>query len=170
MNRFYLIVPIVLAAIFGGIYWQHTQSAASHAAAKQAEVARAKEDADRQKAESERKAREDADKRAADRMAEEQKKEADKRAKWENEGRIIAEDTQRYSDQLAAHEKELKALSAELAALRETKEKQSAEAFEFARAVELDRIKKRNAELEIQRLTEILVNRATGSSLARVTP
>ena len=170
MNRYYLIVPLVLAAIFGGIYWQHTQSAAADAAQKQTEVARAKEAADHQKADAERKAREDADKRAADRVAEEQKKEADKRSEWENESRTLTEDTQRYADQLARNLKELESLNTELAAARATKETQAAEAFEIARGVELDRIKKRNAEFEIQRLTEILVTRAAGSSLARATP
>jgi hypothetical protein len=170
MNRFYLIAPLVLAALFGGVYWQHSQRVAAHAVQQQTELARAREAADRQKSEAERKAREDADRRTAERLAEEQKRETEKRARQENENRVIAEDTQRHSEQLKRNLAELDALNAELVALRATKETQGAEAFELARSVELDRIKKRNAEWEIQRLTEILVSRANGSSLASAAP
>lgn len=166
MNRFYFIAPLVFAAVFGGIYWQHTQSAAAEALGKQAEVARADQEVAAKKATAERQAREDADKRAAARVAEEKKTEAEKKARWENESKTIATDTATYTGQAVASNAELARLNAQLVALRATKEAAAQEAFEFARSIELDRIKKRNAELEIQRLTELLTTRATGSSLA----
>lgn len=166
MNRFYLIAPLVFAAVFGGIYWQHTKSAAAEAVAKQAEVARVEQEAAAKKAAAEQQARDDADKRSAARLAEEKKAEADKKARWETETQTIAADTKTYQNQAVTSNKELARLNAELIALRATKEAAAQEAFEFARSIELDRIKKRNAELEIQRLTELLTTRATGSSLA----
>jgi len=166
MNRFYLIVPVVLVAVFGGIYWQHTREVAHQAVEKQAESARALEAEQSRKTAAEQKAREDADRRTAAQLAEEQKKETEKQALWDSESRALAADIATYQDQLARSTTELDQLNARLATVRATREKRAAQAFELTRAVELDRIRKRNAELEVQRLTEILATQAAGSVLA----
>ncbi|MET0263318.1 MAG: hypothetical protein ABW223_10500 [Rariglobus sp.] len=167
MNRFYLIVPVLLLAIFGGIYWQYTNSAAAHAAEKaQAVAAEQKVEADK-KAEAERQARADAEKRTAIRLAEEQKKDAEKRARHEEESRVIAADTARYTEQLKTLTAEAAAMEKKLAELRAKRERLNAESFSLARDVELMRIDKRNAELEIQRLTEMVARQAGNTTLAR---
>jgi hypothetical protein len=170
MNRFYLIIPIILLALFGGAYWQHSRTADADARAKDDATAQAKTIADAQKAETERKAREDADLRAAARLAEEQKKEAEKRAKWDADNARIAEETTRYSAQVAALTQEQAALEKALADTRAQREKLTKENFETARAIELARIARRNAELEVQRMTEMVARKAGETSLLRSTP
>ncbi|AHF92372.1 hypothetical protein OPIT5_21080 [Opitutaceae bacterium TAV5] len=163
MNRFYLIAPLVLLLLFGGVFWQHNKTAAIEAAQKAAEVARADEAARVQKAEAERKAREDAEQRAAAREAEERGKEEERRARWEADSARIAEETARHAAQAADYTRQVAALEKQLAGLRSEKEKRNREAFAAAREVELLAIRKRNTELEVQRVTGIIARRATGS-------
>ncbi len=167
MNRFYLIVPLVLSLLFGGVYWQHRQHSAEAAKVKAEQVAKAKAEEDAKKSEAERKAREDAEKRTAARAAEEKKKEDDKQAKWVADGVKISDETSGYVAQTAAYTKEIATLEKELAAIRSAKELAGKEVFAQAREVELALIAKRNAELEIQRLTEMVARKAAGTSLVK---
>ena len=165
MNRFYLIVPVVLLGVFGGVYWQHTQHSAEAAKAKAELVQQAKVAEEAKKAESERKAREDADRRAAARLAEEDKKQEEKRIRWETEGARLVEETARYQKQAADLARQIAEAEKKIVAQRGEREARARAAFEQEREIELIRIAKRNAELEIQRLTEIVARKA-GTSLA----
>ena len=167
MNRLYLLVPVILLALFGGIYWQHTRTAAHEAAAKAAEVAAANSADAAKKAEAERKAREDAAKRTAERLAEEAKRDAEKRARHEEENRRLAADTATYRAQIATLTVESTGLEKQLADLRARREKLNTDAFALAKEVELARIAKRNAELEIQRLTDMVARQAANTTLAK---
>jgi hypothetical protein len=168
MNKLYIIVPLVFTVLFGGVYYSHTVQASAAAAEaalvaqKTAEVETAK------KADAERQAREDADKRAAERIAEEKRKELEKAAKWAAQSQEIAADTATYLAQAAKNLGETKALETKLAALRAEKDKLSQSVFDFDKEVETARIAKRNAELEIQRLVE-MVARKGGTTLGTVT-
>jgi hypothetical protein len=167
MNRLYLIVPVVLLVLFGAVYWQHSQSSAREAAQKAAATAEARQLEDAKKAEAERQAREDAEKRAATRRAEEEKKEAEKRARYEEESVRIAADTARFTARVKELSSEFAALEKRLAELRNRREALNRDGFTLAREVELARIAKRNAELEIQRLTEMVARQAGNTRLAR---
>jgi len=160
MNKLYLIIPLILTVAFGGIYMQHTKTAA--AKAQQILTAKAKADAEvaAQKAEAERQAKADADKRESDRIAEEKKKEADKRAKWDAESLRIATDTATFTATAAEHLATVKKLEAQLDALRAEKDVSTKANFGSARDVELARIEKRTAELEIQRLVEMVARKS----------
>lgn len=166
MNRIYLLVPVVLLAVFGGIYWRHASTAETEAAAKAALVAAAKAEADGKQAEAERRARADAEKRAAERLAEEKRTEAEKQARFEEDGRRIADDTAVYSAKVAALKAETSALEKQLGDLRARRAALNDSAYALARSVELARIEKRNVEIEIARLTE-MVARQAGTTLAK---
>ena len=166
--KLYFIVPLLLLVAFGGAYVTHTKNAASNAAAAAAEEAKAIEAAKEKKAEAERQAKADADKRSAERLAEEKRKEDEKRAKWEAAGKQIDEDTAAYRSQAEKNAGRIKDLEAKLAAVLAEKEKASQAAFDLAKEVEAARIRKRNAELEIQRLVEA-VARKNGTTLGTVT-
>ncbi len=112
-------------------------------------------------------AKADADKRAAARAAEEAKKEADKVARWEDEGRKIQEATDKYNAQADVSAKKAAALELQLTDLRAQKEKLNREAFDLAKQVELGKINRRTAEMEIQRIVAMIATKATQSSLAR---
>lgn len=167
MNRPYLLVPVILLALFGGVYWQHTRTAAHETAVKAAAVAAAKEADAAKKAEAERKARADAEKRTAERLAEEARRDAEKRARTEEENLRIAADTAAYRTQIATLATETSTLEKQLAELRARREKLNTDAFALAKEVELARIAKRNAELEIQRLTDMVARQAANTTLAR---
>lgn len=168
MNKLYIFVPALLLAAFGGMYAMHSKEAAAKAALTAAEAANRAEAEKAKKAEAERQAREDAEKRTAERLAEEKRKEDEKRAKWEAAGKQIADDTATYQAQAGKNVSEARALEAKLAALRAEKDKSIQAVFELEKDVEAARIRKRNAELEIQRLVEQVARRA-GTTLGPVT-
>jgi hypothetical protein len=156
MNRFYIIAPSILLILFGGIFWQNSKTAEARAAQLAAERAAIEQTELQKKEESERKAREDAEKRAATREAEEKKKEDDRRLKYETSLAQLAEETARHQTQFAASTAEIASLEKQLAALHADRDRRNGETFEAARETELLAIKKRSAELEIQRLVKIL--------------
>ncbi|MCR6656054.1 MAG: hypothetical protein NVV63_09600 [Opitutus sp.] len=163
----YVISVGGMLAVFMFFYFSHTKEAEIREKARQEEVARQqKEEADR-KAAIEEKARQDAERRAAERAAEEKRKEDERIAKWEAAGREIQQSTDEYNAKADAYNKRVGALEIELNQLRTDKEKLNREAFEFAKQVERARVEKRNAEIEHQRLTDIIARRAAESALVR---
>ncbi len=167
MNKIYVIVPIALTFAFGGIYLKHSKEAAAQEQQVLAAKARKEADEAAQKAEAEHQAKADADKRETERQAEEKKKEDDKRAKWAADTKRIADDTATFTTTAAAHAATVKKLEVELAALRAEKDKAIQANFDFANDVELTRIQKRTAELEIQRLVEMVARK--GGTTAAIT-
>ena len=165
MNKLYLVVPTVLLLVFGGFYYSHSIEAKEKKVAEIAAAEKATAEADAKKAEAERQAKADADKRTAERLAEEKRKEEEKAAKWAAAGKQIADETAAYRAQTLKSEAEIKTLETKLASLRAEKEKTTKAVFDSAGAVEAARIKKRNAELEIQRMVE-MVARKGGATLA----
>lgn len=168
MNKFYLIVPLALTLGFGGIYAVHTRDAAAKATVAAAEAARHAETEAAKKAEAERQAREDADRRSAERLAEEKRKEEEKREKWAKAGREISAETETYRAQVAKNTAEVKQLEAKLAAVRERKDAASRAEFAQAAEIERERVRKRNAELELQRLVEVVARKGAGTTLGAV--
>lgn len=167
MNKFYLIIPLILTLAFSGIYFSHRKDSAANAETKRLAAEQAAATALAQKQAAEREAREDADRRTSERLAEEQKKEAEKAARWAAQSKEIADDTARYISEGEKNTAELKALEARLAALRLEKDQATQANFDFALEIERSRVAKRNAELEIQRLVEMTARRA-GSTLGSV--
>lgn len=167
MKKLYILVPVVLTILFGGLYYQHSQESegADAAAAQAAEKTAAEEAA--KKADAERQAREDADRRAAERLAEEKRKEDEKAAKWAAVGAQIEADTVTYRTQAAKNASEVKALEIRLGALRTEVETARRTSLDLALAVEAAQVRKRNAELEIQRLVEMLARKG-GTTLGTV--
>lgn len=164
----YVISVGGMLAIFLFFYFAHMEEAQVKEKARlEAKAQAEKAEADR-KAAIEAKAREDAAKRAAERAEADAKKQADRLAKQEAEDRKIKETTDELVAKGNALAKRVSELEIELNALRLNKEKLNREAFEFAKQVEQARVAKRNAELEIQRMTDMVAKRAADSSLARV--
>lgn len=168
MKRSYYIVPIILLALFGGLYWQHMGEMEKKIAAQQAEQARIKAEEDAKKKEAERKAREDADRRIAQREAEERAKEEKRAAQKQADIDKIKAATAKANEQLASFNKQASALEKELAALRAQKEKLGREAFDLSKKVELALIDKRTAEFQVQRMAEMVAKRASDSSMTKL--
>lgn len=170
MNKIYIIAPAVLLAIYIFFYrgflveneTKVNQLAQEKAAVVAAEAAK--------KAETERKSREDTEKRAADRAAKE-KDEAEKRlAKYNADNKRILDDKAGYESDTQRFTRMIADLERELAGLRTQKEAANRENLELLKKVELARIAKRNAELNIQRMTEMISRRAAASALTAPPP
>jgi hypothetical protein len=165
MNRFYLIIPLVFLTLFGGVYWYHSQQSDADAQARAAAVAAAESAAKAQQSAAEAKARAEVASRAAARVEAERKKQELLHEQWSAETARIAAETEGYQKQATLLRAELAGVEQQLSAVRHARIDAAAKGMELAREVELLRIAKRNAELEVQRTTEILVRRATQSSL-----
>jgi chromosome segregation ATPase len=167
MNKFYVIVPLVLCGLFAFVYIDHSKDMD----VKKAQIAEAKAKAEAEeaakKAEAERKAKEDSDRRTAERLAEEKKKEDEKRAKWAAAGKEIQDDLDGYNAKIAQFTKQIAALETELKNVRADRAQTNKDAFELRRDVELAKVDRRNAELDIQRFTEMIARRANESALAK---
>jgi hypothetical protein len=168
MNKLYVIVPLILTLAFGGVYVMHSKDSAARQALAASEAAKAADAEAAKKADAERQAKADADKRAAERLAEETRKEEEKAAAWAATGKQIATDTAGYQSQAAKYSEELQRFETELAAHRAEKDSQNQSVFDAAKALEEARVQKRNAELEIQRLVEMTARKA-GTTLGAVT-
>jgi hypothetical protein len=166
----YLIFPGVMLAGFLVFYMSHKKTAEEKERAHKIQVAKEKDEADREKKEAETKAREDARKRQEEREAEEKKKEDEKAAKQAADDKKVRDQTAEYTAKAEAAAKQAAQLEQELDRLRKEKDKTSRETFELQKQVELARIARRNAELEIQRMTEMVAQRAAASPMTRPPP
>jgi len=170
MNKIYIIAPTVLLLIYIFFYRGFlSENELKVAQIEQEKAAVAAAEAAK-KAETERKSREDTEKRAADRAAKE-KEEAEKRlAKYNADNKRILDDKAGYESDAQRFTRMIAQLESELAALRTQKEAVGRENLELLKKVELARIAKRNAELNIQRMTEMIARRAAASTLTAQPP
>lgn len=164
----HLLIPVIMMVIFTFFYFAHADEARKKEEAAKAEAERQAEIVKAEKARLEEIARKDAERKAAERLAADQKRERERVEKWENEGRKIQEATDGYRAEANKLSKEVSELEIELDALRQTKEKKTAELLDLSKQVELGLIGKRTAELEIQRMTEMIARRAGDSAMARM--
>lgn len=167
MNKIYVIAPIVLCVAFVAYYMNFAKQQEVKEKQKAEAVAQAKAVEEQKKKDAEVRARADAEERTRKRLEEEAKKEAEKKAKWDEQGREITGATAEYSGEADRLAKQAAELEIQLAELRRKKEGVNREAFELQRQVELARIAKRNAEFEIQRMTDMVSNRVSNSSVAK---
>lgn len=163
----YLIFPgLMLGGLFF-LYVGHVEKAEQKAKDVAARVAKERTEAEDKKKAAESKAREDAKKRQDEREAEEKQKADEKAARQAADDKKVADQTAEYTAKADAAQKQVTNLEAELNRLRKEKDTTSRETFEMAKQVELARVARRNAELEVQRMTEMISRRAAESSMTR---
>ncbi len=166
----YLLAPAVMLGVFLIFYFSYVEQSNAKKAALKAKQQQEKVVAEEKKKVAESKAREDAKKRQDERDAEERKKEKDRADKQASEDKKVRDQTAEALARGKKAEDEGKALEAQLDGLRKEKDKLSREAFDIAKQVELARVARRNAELEIQRMTEMVTRRASESSMTKPPP
>jgi hypothetical protein len=164
MQKAYILIPLAALAGFVGIerHHQREREAAEAIRVTLAREAALAEDKDRQ--EKQRLAAEDMRRRTAERERQEQ----ERAAKQEREFAALlasqqqqAETEEEIARDLAA---EATALTMKLNELRARRDAASHEAFELARSVSLQRVDRRNAELELQRTTTMVAARLKEST------
>lgn len=163
----YLIVPSVMLAGFLFVYFGHVETMHKKEAAKKARIAEEKTTAEKKKKEAEDKARSDAKERQEARDAEEAKKEKEKADKQAADDKKVRDAIAEFTAKGNAAAKQVETFELELDKTRKEKDRLSRETFDLAKQVELARIARRNAELEIQRMTEMIARRAGDSAMTR---
>jgi ribosome recycling factor len=165
MNRLYLLIPLVLLGLFAVPYGAHRRETAAAAREQAAEADRRQQAAAAEQQAAALKARADADQRTSARLAAEQQAAAAKHAQGEAESQRIAVDTDSYRAAATKLTAEIADLQIQLHAARATRAGLNDEVFAAEKAVELARIDKRNAEMELQRLTAKVAEQAAGVAL-----
>ena len=165
MNTFHIVAPIVLFGLFGATYLHHSKTTAAADQTRLAAINQAAAQADLAKTQAEQKARDDASRRTVEKLAAELKAQAERDAQWAADDLRLRNETADYIKRGETMEREIKELEVKLSAARASTQTLTEDTHTLARSVELADIEKRNTELETQRLTEILVRKATGSSL-----
>ncbi len=166
----YLIFPGAMLGLFLVFFLSHTKEAEAREKTRQEVLAKKIADDVAKKKEDENRARLDAEKRAADRAAEDAKKESERIAKQAAIDREIREATDKAIADAATSQKTIDNLEAELDRLHKQKDQLSRDGFDIAKQVELAKVAKRTAEIEIQRTVELIARKAQESYLVRMPP
>jgi len=168
MNRYYIIIPIVLMAVF--IYFERGASKEAEVARQQQIELKAKEEAKKlaDKQALEAKAKIASEQRNAERIKAEQDKEEKRKADFQAKIQKLKDDAKRYTDSVELNTKLVASLEKELAAKRATRDSENRLVLDLAKKVEISKKARRAAELEVQRFTEMLSTKANESSMAKI--
>lgn len=166
----YVLGPGIMLAVFLFFYFASRAETEAREKAEKVEAARQKAEADEKKHVAEQKAREDAERRNAERAAEEAKTAQDKLEKYQTDMRRIQDDTDKSNALEETEAKQVSELTIELDTLHKQKDALSREGFDLQKKVELAQVARENAELDIQRMVQVIANRADESAMAKMPP
>jgi len=166
----YVLGPGTMLAVFLFFYFASKTETEARLAAEKARKEEVAKEAEQKKQVAEAKAREDAERRNAERAADEAKIAKEKQDKYDAEMRRILEDTDKANAEAESYAKQVSELTIELDTLHKQKDTLTREGFDFAKRVEQAAVARRNAELEIQRMVQMIANRADQSSMAKPPP
>ena len=161
MNKFYFIIPVVLLGGFIFLYRGAVDEMNIKEAATKAQIAAAKAEEDAHRHEVEQKAIVDAEKRQKEREKEESAKQAKKEKDYNDAMAKLKHETDGYAAESSKLTKDVADLEVALTNGRTLRDKTSLESFELSKQVELSKINRRRAELEIQRLIEMVGTKAS---------
>jgi chromosome segregation ATPase len=171
MNKFYVIFPTALLIAFTVYYTQVAKpqmEANDRAQAQAAAAEQAAEDARRKVIE--KKAQEDARRQQLERQAQDRARAEKARQQHEQQVREVNDDTNRFLKQAADLRDQIAATQKEIADLRNQREQLNRKMFDDAAEVETARITRRNAELEIQRMYNMVAMKVDDSFLTAMPP
>lgn len=171
MNKIYALLPVTLMIAFSVYYYQvaKPQMAAAEKA-KQEAVAAAQAAEDARRAAIEKKAAADARKQQMEREAKDRARKEKLKRQHEQQVEDVQNDINKLSDQAAHLKKEISEYQTNLKKLREKRSQLNRAMFNDAAKVELARIDRRNSELQIQRMYEMVAERVDNSYLAAMPP
>ncbi len=167
MNRYYLIIPIVLMAVF--FYFE--RGASKEADLRKLEQVEAKKQEEEKKLAERRaleeKAKLDSEKRAKDREAEDKAKEEKRRNDFAAKIQKLKDEAKKFTDETEVNNRKVAEMEKDLAAKRALHESENRLVLDLAKKVEITRKARRVAELEVQRMTEMLAKRASDAAMAQ---
>ncbi|MDD2763711.1 MAG: hypothetical protein PHE83_07025 [Opitutaceae bacterium] len=171
MNKFYVILPVILLIIFGVYYTKVAEpQMEAQARAEEQRIVEQQAADDARRKEIELKAQEDARKAQAARNEKERQRQEKARLDKEEQDRKISEETAKYENEADRLTKEIADLDVQITNLRNQREAMNREVLESSKKVELAKIDRRTAELEIQRMYDIVAQKVAESSLAQMPP
>jgi hypothetical protein len=166
----FVISPGCMLAVFLVFYFANRKEEEAREKVHQEELARQKADADEKKRIAEAKAHDDAEKRNQERIAEEARVAKEKQDKYDAEMARIRGDTDGSNALAEKYSKQVSDLSIELDNLYKEKESLTRENFEYMKKVELAVVDRHSAEMDIQRMVEMIADRADKSSMTVMPP
>lgn len=166
----YFVAPAIMMVIFTFFYFAHADEVAQKEIVREELIIAERTAEAERKAKIEQEARIDAELRAAERAEKIAKKEADRITKWETETAEIRQATAEHKAEADKQAAKANELEIELDSLRQATAKANKEELAYEKLVEQARIAKRNAELEIQRKTEMMIRTAERSAVAKMPP
>jgi hypothetical protein len=166
----YLVIPGIMFAVFivfyrGAVKNMEDRAAAALVKKQEAEAVEAK-----RKAEIDARAQADAARRQKEAEAADAAREAKKEADYQKVMTQLRDEAADYNAQADKLAKEVGALDIAISQARTNKEKLNRETFDLSKEVELAKINRRNAEIEIQRMVEIAGKKIGDSSVAIAPP
>lgn len=166
----YLIFPGAMLGLFLVFFLSHSKEAEEREHVRQEALTKKIAEEKAKKKSDEDRARADAQKRADERAAEDAKKEADKIAKQAAIDKEIKDATDKANAEATASQKSIDSLDAELERLHKQRDQLTRDSFDLAKQVELAKVAKRTAELEIQRTVDLVAKKSQESYLTRLPP
>ena len=166
----YFIVPAIGLGVFLFFYFTHVEEAKKQDQDRKVQLDKQAADEAARKKDLEDRARQDADRLAAERAAKEAKVVADRVAAQAAEDKKVKDATDQANAESDKSTKEIARLEKELAGLRAAKDKANRDYLDISKQLELSRIGRRTAELEVQRTTEMIARKAADAAMAKFVP
>lgn len=166
----YLVIPAVLLGLFLVFYFAHQKEAVVREQTRATALAQKQAELKKQKDLAENKAKQQAIETQRQREEEDRKKEKDRRDKQMAADKQISDETNGYLAEGKKSQQESAALEIERDRLYKEKDRVGREAFDLAKQAELAKVARRNAELEEQRMIEMIARKATDSAMAKMPP
>ncbi|MGA3006400.1 MAG: hypothetical protein ABSE59_00765 [Opitutaceae bacterium] len=170
MNKFYVIAPIVLLGAF--IFYYSQFSAQEKIKQEQRAEAAA------EKATLDQEAKEEATKKAAaeaqvlqqKQRDEDEHAEQEREQKFQNDLKAVTDETNKYKDEADELAQQTATLQTQLDSLQAAHEKASIDLFNLQKKIELEKVARRDADMEIERTYDMVTQKVAASSLANYTP
>ena len=166
----FVISPATMLAVFLVFYYSDRAKSEARKHAHEVQLAKEKADADEKKRIAEAKAKEDADRRNLDRIAEQARIAKEKQDKYDAEMARIKENTDKSNATAEKFSKEISDLSIELDDLHKRKEALTRETFDLAKKVQQAAVERHNADMDIERMVEMISERADQSEMTKMPP
>ena len=170
MNKSYVIVPVVLLAVFAFFYNGALKEMKAKEEARIAKIEKEAKEKEAAKKLIEEKAQAEAIARQEKRAAEEKAKEEKKEKDYQDAMNALKREADDYAAQTAKLNKDAADLEATLQQTRTDKERLTRDTLELAKQVELAKINRRTAEMEIQRMFDMVARKLNESSIATAPP
>ena len=170
----YLIIPAFLLVAFlftpGLGYFAAQKEIDAREAARKAEIAKKQAEEEAKRAEIQKRAEADALARQKEREEEDRKKAEAKEKAYQDAIDKLNSDIAEYTKDADKYSSEVNAYELQLAKLRDKKEKLNSETFDLQKKVELAKIERRTAEMEVQRMVSMVADKLDTSPLMTPPP